>query len=247
VGKIGRIRWVGELNQALGEGLGNSQWLAEVKADQIGAGKQISLDLWPFIFGLPDNIRSVRDKLPQSLEPAKLFLSNLADEERHFQELYLKQCELAGLCRRILLTSDSELTPATAALLEAMKRACVDGDVVSGVQAVVTAELAATQFARQTQGDFELYFAQHAGQYSPGRIDEGLAWLRLHAKSNTRHALWMNRMLVGLSQEDESLALPPTVQHILQAIFKLWRVDDVVTQRWLGQSHADLQNRCQAK
>jgi len=225
VNKSGRVRWVGEMNQALLEGLAASAWLAQVESDQMAAGRQICLDLWPFIKALPDNIKAVKDKLPESLEPAKLFLSNLADEERHYQELYLKQCQLAGLSREDLTTSENAPSPATQALLEAISQACAAADVVTGVQAIVAAELAATHFARAAKDAFEHYFSLHSAEYSSGEVDGGLAWLRLHAKTNTLHALWMNRMLVALHQDNDSLELPPTVEKILQAIFALWHVD----------------------
>jgi len=244
--RIGRVRWVTEVNQALGEGLATSRWLSQVKDDQIRAGRQICQDLWPFIRELPDYMSAVKDKLPESLEPAKHFLDNLSDEERHFQDLYLKQCELAGLSRHDLMTTNTETSAATAALLAAMNRACFEGDVVSGAQAIVVAELAATQFARSATATFEQYFSQHLDQYGSEHIEEGLKWLRLHAKPNTRHALWMNRMLVGLNQEDDSTVLPETVSEILQAIFGLWCVEETIVKGWLGQTHTKERVRCQA-
>ena len=248
VSTIGRVRWVNELNQALGEGLANSQWMAALEDDLMGSGKHICLDIWPFIRELPDNIRSVQVKLPPSLEPARLFLSNLADEERHYQGLYLKQCELAGLSSGALLTIDQVASEATLALVEAMSLSCVEGDVVEGVQAIVAAQLAAAHYTRAAKGPFERYFVQNADQYAPGRIDEGLAWLRLHAKTNTRHALWMNRMLVGLDQEGESPELPPTVKQILYRIFALWQVDAATLELWLpGTKPPEHQSGCQAK
>ncbi len=234
--KVGRLPWIGRLNQALGEGLANSQWLADVQADQIGAGRQISRDLWPFIVKLPDNIKSVREKLPPALDSAKLFLSNLADDERNFQAQYIKQCQLAGLTMQDLMTSEAQPIKATAALVESMRSACMDRDVVCGVQAIVASELAATQFARSVKDAFEVYFDIHACQYDPERVAEGLAWVRLHAKPNTRHAIWMNRMLVGLESEasgEAGPALPPTARQILEAIFALWRVNESTTRTWL--------------
>ncbi|MBU6453231.1 MAG: hypothetical protein KGS72_15720 [Cyanobacteria bacterium REEB67] len=232
--KIGRVRWVGEMNQALSEGLATSQLLAAVESDQLAAGRKICLDLWPFIRHLPDQIKAVKDKLPDQLEPAKLFLNSLADEERHYQELYIKQCELAGLSRDALLTTEVAPAQPIAVLTRTMDRACLEGDVVTGVQAIVAAELAATQFARAAKSAFEQYFDLHAGEYDDGRIDEGLSWLRLHAKPNTRHALWMNRMLVALNQENDSSIWPETVKEILKSIFSLWRVDPSTVEKWLS-------------
>jgi hypothetical protein len=163
-------------------------------------------------------------------------LGNLAHEERKYQGLYLQQCDLAGLSRQDLMTSERQPAAATTALLGAMNLACVEGDVVSGAQAIVAAELAAAHFARAARSAFERYFAQHSCQYPPGRIDQGLAWLRLHAKTNTRNAIWMNRMLAGLGQENECPTLPSTVKQILHSIFWLWHVDQSIAQCWLGQA-----------
>jgi hypothetical protein len=235
-GRIGRVLWIGQLNQALASGLANSQWLADVQKDQIGAGREICRELWPFIARLPDNIKCVKDKLPVTLEPAKLFLNILADEERSFQDLYIKQCELAGLSRQDLMTSARQPTAATSALLDAMSRACLDGDVVCGTQAIVAAELAAAQFSRSVKDAFELYFAQHSNEYKAEHVQEGLAWVRLHARTNIRHAIWMNRMLVALAPQDQSPILPPTVRQILAPIFRLWRVDKETAESWLGET-----------
>ena len=235
--KSGRVRWVNEMNQALADGLADSQWLAAVEADQMAAGREICLDLWPFIHRLPDQIKIVQAKLPADLDSAKLFLNSLADEERHYQELYLKQCDLAGLDRRILLSPDFVTPNATASLTQAMERAC-QSDVTEGVEAIVCAELAATHFARAAKTAFEQYFDQHAHLYQAQQVEEGLSWLRLHAKLNTRHALWMNRMLVAVSQDGESLTLPPAVKEILQAIFRLWRVSEKTTNLWITDSNS---------
>jgi pyrroloquinoline quinone (PQQ) biosynthesis protein C len=235
--KAGRVLWVSEMNQALAEALPGSQWLVSVEADQLAAGRQICLDLWPFIRHLPEQIKAVKDKLPDSLEPAKLFLNSLADEERHYQELYIKQCQLAGIERTQLMAAKVEATQSIATLQKVMDQACFEGGVVEGVQAIVAAELAATYFARACRDAFEQYFAEHAADYAPSQIEEGLSWLRLHAKPNTRHALWMNRMLVALTEKHDDKTLPPTVKKILKSIFSLWRVEKPVEEKWLIQEH----------
>jgi hypothetical protein len=236
-GKAGRLLWISQLTQALCEGLEGSQWLADVRADEIAAGRQICLDLWPFIAKLPDNIKAVKEKLPPNLEPARLFLTNLADDERNHQAQYIKQCELAGLSSQDLLTSEAKPIASIAKLVEAMRSACRDGDVLCGVEAIVAAELAATQLARTVQEAFEVYFERHAAEYEPQQIEEGLAWVRLHASPNTRHAIWMSRMLLGLqlesSQDQANRDLPETVKEIVGAIFCLWGVDRATSEKWL--------------
>jgi pyrroloquinoline quinone (PQQ) biosynthesis protein C len=203
----------------------------------MAAGRQISLDLWPFIVRLPCSIKVVMEKLPPALEPARLFLGNLVDEERSYQDLYIKQCSLAGLSSHDLITSEGRPTPATAALVAALHEACVDGDVLSGAQAIVAAELAATQFARSVLEAFETYFLHHQGEYEAERVEEGLAWVRLHTKTNTRQAIWMNRMLFGLGEggagQGAEGQLPPAVKSVLGPIFELWQVQETTRQSWL--------------
>ena len=104
---------------------------------------------------------------------------------------------------------------------------------VDGVQVVVAAELAATQFSRVVLEALEEYFALNSEKYSQECIDEGLSWLRLHAKTNTRHALWMRRMLDDIEPIEPKIEqqnvyvpaknLPATVDDVLTSVFELWR------------------------
>ena len=212
----------------LDAGLIQSSWLQQVKLDPIEGSQQICQELWPFIRELPVNIVSVKNKVPEDFDAATKLLNQLADDERHFQNLYLKQCQLAGL-EPATLQESLEIPYSAERLLKAMRHHCQTGSVLDGVQAVIAAELAATQFARMVLPVLEDYFAEHQALYGQHRINEGLSWLRLHAKNNTRHALWMRRMLDDLESLEEkhnaltSKNLPPTVDDILTAVFQLWR------------------------
>lgn len=220
--------WLTEFMVRLDAGLVQSSWLQQVKLNQIDGSQQICQELWPFIKELPSNIVSVKNRLPEGFDSATKLLNQLADDERHFQNLYLKQCQLAGLDPERLQNS-LEIPYAAERLIKSMRHHCQNASVVDGVQAVIAAELAATQFARMVLPILEDYFAHNQATYGQDCIDEGLSWLRLHAKTNTRHALWMRRMLddlESLEQKHRALTsknLPPTVDDILTAVFQLWR------------------------
>ena len=223
--------WLTEFMVRLNAGLIQSSWLEKVKLNQIEGSQQICQELWSFIRELPVNIISVKNKLPEGFDSATKLLNQLADDERHFQNLYLKLCQLAGL-KPERLQSSLEIPYSADRLIKSMRHNCQNASVIDGVQAVIAAELAATQFARMilmVLPILENYFAHHQATYGQDRIDEGLSWLRLHAKTNTRHALWMRRMLDDLeSLEQKHIALtsknlPPPVDDILTAVFQLWR------------------------
>ncbi len=220
--------WLTEFLDRLDAGLIQSSWLQQVKHNQIEGSQQICQELWPFIRELPLNIVSVKNKLPEGFDSATKLLSQLADDERHFQNLYLKQCQLAGLDPERLQDS-LEIPYSAERLIKSMRHHCKTASVVDGVQAVIAAELAATHFARMVLPILEDYFAHNQDKYGQNSIDEGLSWLRLHAKTNTRHALWMRRMLDDLESLEQkhttltSKNLPPAVEDILTAVFQLWR------------------------
>lgn len=200
------------ISESLASALEDGNFIASVGKD-IKAGKEICLNLWPFIKGLPDNISAVKDKLsasflePQTvaaLAPGLKLLQQLADDERHYQNLYLNQCRLAGLSPEDLqqvVRTVRESTSPYADLSKAMDQFCQAGSPREGVLAIITAELAATQFARIALPAFEAYFAGKPQQYPKELVDTGLEWLRLHAKPNTRHAIWMRRLLLVVEEE----------------------------------------------
>lgn len=190
-------------------------------ATVIPLGSEICLSLWPFIRELPRNIALVRDSLPENMDAGKKLFNQLADEELTYQQMYVKQCHLAGITDEQLKTDI--LNEASLHLCQVIRRWCESPNYKDGVLAVVTAELAATAYARQTLEIFEKYFLQdHADQYGKEEVEDGLEWLRHHSRPHTRHALWMRRMLddIEVAPGDK---LPPPAQTVLDALYRLWK------------------------
>lgn len=189
-------------------------------ATVIPLGSEICLSLWPFIKELPRNIALVRDSLPENMDAGKKLFSQLADDELTYQQMYVKQCHLAGITDEQLKTDI--LNEASLHLCQVMRRWCESPNHKDGVLAVVTAELAATAYARQTLEIFEKYFAEHAAEYTKEEVEDGLEWLRHHSRPHTRHALWMRRMLddIEVAPGDK---LPPPAETVLNALYRLWK------------------------
>jgi len=189
-------------------------------ATVIPLGSEICLSLWPFIRELPRNIALVRDSLPENMDAGKKLFSQLADDELTYQQMYVKQCHLGGITDEQLKTDI--LNEASHHLCQVMRRWCESPNYKDGVLAVVTAELAATAYARQTLEIFEKYFADHAAEYSKEEVEDGLEWLRHHSRPHTRHALWMRRMLddIEVAPGDK---LPPPAETVLNALYRLWK------------------------
>src|SRR5262249_21116558 len=104
---------------------------------------------------------------------------------------------------------------------EAMKKWASSADYVDGIYAIVTAELAATAFSRYCLPHYERYFCAHADNYPPGAIEDGLQWLRLHARPQTRHALWLKRMIEDV-RSAEATGVPEPVAAVLSAVSAFW-------------------------
>lgn len=241
-----KSQWLSSLQSQITDGLSASLLVRNIEHSHLATGRIICQELWPFIRELPDNISLVRNKLPLAqvrserleLEPASKFLGQLADEERHFQGLYLKQCELAGLDSQILMADRDDATiPENALpLVHTMRHYCLSGSLSQGVEAIVAAELAASGFARVVLSSFERYFAAHEEEFGSEKIEQGLSWLRYHAKPNIRHAIWMKKMLATFEQAEQnepserSKNLPTPVNDILNALFRLWRCENGVNQ-----------------
>lgn len=223
----------------LAEGLEASPFLSDTDNNDISSSREICLAMWPFIRELPDNICAVRTKLSQlntklNLNTGLKLLDQLADEEREYQNLYLNQCTLAGISKEELAKPEWPAQSVYLHLTELMRSYCLQGSVQEGVLSVVTAELAATQFARQALSVYETYFSKNEKHYGKDTIENGLAWLRLHAKPNTRHAIWMRRMILAAFENEQivttdnfssasnSLAAP--VEEILGCLFSIWGV-----------------------
>jgi pyrroloquinoline quinone (PQQ) biosynthesis protein C len=102
-----------------------------------------------------------------------------------------------------------------------MKEHCQQKEFAHGIHAIVAAELAATMYCRSALASYEKYFLVHASEYEPELINNGLEWLRLHAKTHTRHAILMKRMLDDIG-ESSSSEIPESAQAILEAVLMLW-------------------------
>jgi len=213
--------WMPLLLRQISWGCSHSPLLAvrDDNEEAIEAGRVICRELWPFIQQLPENISAVRSAAPESMEAAAKLLTELADDERIYQQLFIKQCHLAGLKTEEL--ASSKVSASTQQLCDAMSAYCKSDDYYKGILAVITAELAATAFSRNALPLFEKYFAIHAGLYSHTDIEEGLAWLKLHTKPQTKHALWLKRMLGDLEAHSEQ-RLPEPVEAMLHSIFVFW-------------------------
>lgn len=214
-GLIARINW----------GCSQSPLLARLAQNELAmeTGKLICQELWPFIESLPVNISAVRDTLPDNAQAARSLLGQLADDERIYQQLFLKQCAFAGLSREDIVT----YTPSqqTQRLCLELQRLTRDASYVNGIYAIVTAELAATAFCRAALPHYEEYFSKNSDMYPKEDVDEGLAWLRLHAKPQTRHALWLKRMLGDIANPSGAQS-PEAVDIILQAVLSFLGCED---------------------
>lgn len=256
LGTLSTVEKLSYVSRELAQVMGESSLVDRVRQGDLKAGKEICLLLWPFVKELPDNISAVRTKLEgfpardcrKNLDAGLKLLSQLADDERHYQNLYLSQCRLAGLSDEELnqvveaaesnlkresgLEADSEGETSFVRLTRRMRYFCRHGSPAQAVLAVITAELAATQFARAALSAFENYFMDREEQYGRQSIEAGLGWLRLHARPNTRHALWMKRLLLltaadGKDSEDtfndSAKSADLAVTEILECLIAVWR------------------------
>ncbi len=213
--------WVSDLLKQLNERCESSPLLARLSHDHLAldTGRWICQELWPFIQELPGNISAVRERLPVESSAARSLLGQLADDERHYQRLFVKQCTLAGVTEAELAEHSASETMKT--LCAALRHWADSGDYVDGIYAIVTAELACTAFSRYALPHYERYFSANADNYPPGTIDEGLSWLRLHAKPHTRHALWLKRMIEDVRPVGER-DVPEPVETVLVAVSAFW-------------------------
>jgi hypothetical protein len=231
------LGWMPELVCRLNEACAESFVFATVDlAKRLPAGKQLCLELWPFIRELPANIQAVRGQMPvasSNRDGAYKLLSVLADEEHLYQRLYLKQCVLAGLAESEVLNTAASARAIRLASL--MNTFCQESTYADGVYAIVAAELAATAFARCALPWFEEYFRSNSNQFDASRdlsmIDEGLAWLRHHAKTHLRQAIWMRRMLEEIEKDAGPNLTRETLEVILSAVFEILEVPQIATSK----------------
>jgi pyrroloquinoline quinone (PQQ) biosynthesis protein C len=217
--------WMPELLSLLNQACAQSPMFTITGDDEkvFQTGKDVCLSLWPFIRELPDNVSAIRQKTPAHMEAAIKLFSQLADENRVYQQLYLKQCQLAGITEAQL----ENVVPSVGAMMlsAVIKKHCLTGSYEDGVLAIITAELAATAWARSAQPVFDTYFANHAGAFDAVAIEEGLSWLRLHSEPNLKHAKWLRRLLGDLSESSSGKTLPPAVVEVLRALYAVLQVE----------------------
>jgi pyrroloquinoline quinone (PQQ) biosynthesis protein C len=216
--------WMPELLSLLNEACAKSPMFTVTDDEKVfQTGKDVCLSLWPFIRELPENVSAIRQKTPSHKEAAVKLFSQLADEERVYQQLYLKQCQLAGITEEEL---ENVVPSVGATILSAViKKHCMADSYDDGVLAIITAELAATAFARSAQPVFDTYFTNHAGAFDAVAIEEGLSWLRLHAEPNLKHAKWLRKLLGDLNEVNSGKSLPPVVVEVLRALYAVLQVE----------------------
>lgn len=229
--------WLMSMSGVMRDGLLKSGWLKDIEDNRGLAGQKICFHLWPFIAKLPKNIQAVRDKFHSQDERAISFLQQLADEELYYQRLFLEQCKLVDLSPEELTEATTNVPAATQPLIACMESFCRSEHLATGVQAIITAEMAATLFAREVLPPYEIFFREKEKYLGKAQVDEGLKWLQLHANYNSKHALWMMRLLkIVESQEDKweqaeasppPNRLPQVVHEVCQAVFTLWQVPNL--------------------
>ncbi len=217
--------WLSVLLERIQTGCRTSPVIIGLADDQstLANGRFLCTELWPFIEELPENIGVVREALPpNSMTAARKLLSQLADDERYYQSLFLKQAKLGGLSLHDL--AGMQESTSARKLKTTMRDHCQSDSQtphIRGIYAIVTAELIATVFARHALPHFERYFATYDTEFSKEEINEGLSWLRIHSATQTRHALWMRRMLNEIEPIPPK-AMPLTVEEMLDAFLACW-------------------------
>ena len=213
--------WMPKILERLNWACSSSPWFIDLADDArvMQRGRKILFDLWPYIKELPENIRTVRASLPESMSAASQLLGKLGDDERHYQQLFLQQFDLAGVT--VAEVDAVKPSAVTQELCDVMTEMCKRRSCVEGIHAIVAAELAATMYCRQSLALYEAYFQKHLAEYEPQLISAGLEWVRLHAKTHTRHAILMKRMLNDLNDGSPE-EIPEAAEKILNATLALW-------------------------
>lgn len=213
--------WLPVLLEKLNWGCSTSPWFIDLADESrvLERGRRIIFDLWPYIRELPLNIATVRSNLPERMMAAAQLLNKLGDDERHYQKLFLQQFDLAGVSKDEL--GAAKMNAATENFCLIMSTMCTKRSYAEGIHAIVAAELAATMYCRASLPSYENYFEKHSSEYEPGLIESGLEWIRLHAKTHTRHAILMKRMLNDLGDEPGQ-ELPEAAEAILNGVLALW-------------------------
>ena len=212
--------WMPILLDRINWGCSTSPWFIDLADEKkiYERGRSILFDLWPYIRELPRNISAVKQALPERMEAARNLLTQLSDDERKYQSLFKNQFELVNLT-----VEEVEAAPiheSTQALCNMMIEMCQRRSYVEGIHAIVAAELVATMYSRSSLPSYEKFFSPPA--YQPELIEDGLAWVRLHAKTHTRHAIWMKRMLCDV-EDYSGNEIPEAAEEILSAFMRVWQ------------------------
>lgn len=239
------IGWLGDLIERLNVGCANSPFLEGIgrEADFEVTAKRLSLILWPFMSTLPANVRRVSTMLPDDMDWAKKFFNQLKDEHGFYQNLWIKQSELLGASYEELIDFEPDVHMQHLVFL--ISDYCSKDDFKQGILAIVTAELAATIFSRHALPHVERFYSNNPPVRSAVSLEEGLSWLRLHAKPHPRHALWMKRTIESIAEplegeEDSTFnreqngrqeatnSIPEPVDTIAAAVLKSLRSNESV-------------------
>jgi hypothetical protein len=230
------VAWLPQLTEWLSWGCSTSVLLKNLENDvELQAARECCLDLWPFLKELPNNIAAIKDALPPNMQAASRLLNDLADEERYYQQLFLKQCKLSGLTPDRL--QNYEGTEASKAVKELLSYQAQTDHFEDGLIRLTVVELAATAFSRAALPLFERYFTSNAAQYQRRQVDEGLEWLRVHVRPQTRNALLLLKTLGEIKYASQT-DLPPAAANLLGALLDLWQcpVRDISTTETRGIS-----------
>ncbi|MCW5822876.1 MAG: hypothetical protein KIT34_08725 [Cyanobacteria bacterium TGS_CYA1] len=222
------LPWFATLLNLLETGCAKSPILEDLARPEltVAVSQNICLWSWPLISVIPENVEKVRKLLPESMVYTAKFFDQVADKDKHFQTLNLKQCRFFGFDQEQLSSWDPDVK--TSKLRNIFEAQCRSNDLKEGILAILTIELAATFFGRYSYQIVEKYFADPNHNSIDGRrfteqeLIEGLAWARYHAKPNARQALWIK----GLSEElelDPPNKLPPSVIQLVDAIYQWWQ------------------------
>lgn len=222
------LPWFATLLNLLETGCAKSPILADLAQPErtVEVSKDICLRSWPLISVIPENVAKVRKLLPGYMVYTAKFFDQVTDKDKHFQALNLNQCRFFGYSEECLRAW--QLDSSTIDLQKEFVSQCDSNDRTVGVLAVLTMELAATFFGRYSYQIVEKYFSDPNHNSIDGRLFsqqeliDGLAWARYHAKPNARQALWIK----GLSEElalDPPNKLPPSVIHLVDAIYQWWQ------------------------
>ncbi|MBY0546508.1 MAG: hypothetical protein K2W95_04410 [Candidatus Obscuribacterales bacterium] len=212
--------WMPILLDRINWGCTTSPWFVDLADEKkvYERGQRILIDLWPYIRELPRNISAVKQHLPERMEAARNLLTQLSDDERKYQQLFRNQFTMVDL-----VVEEVEALPvqeSTQILCNAMAEMCQRRTCVEGIHAIVAAEFVATMYCRASLPSYEKYFSPP--RFDARIVEEGLAWVRLHAKTHTRHAIWMKRMLCDV-EDSCGNEIPEAAEEILTAFMRVWQ------------------------